>query len=671
VSERRQAAASLLRVMEAVGTTLDLREILYRLVEITVEATGADRAVVLLLEGGALVPTAVAGRRVNRDLFRTFKAMPGVPVDEVDERRRMVWGDELVVIEDARSSPVVPDGWVEAFGTTSLAIAPLTTDDGLAGILAVDHTERHSYDEAELEMLQAISHAGRIAIANTALRSTLERVGAQHEVLLSGIAELSTVASSSLDEALESVVRVAHRLFPMAACSISVTAGDRTALAGRHAVAGEGDGHRTVFPVHGARGPLGYLTLTGSRALRAEELALLDVFARHVALAVGRAVFVASLRDELRCAQVLSRLSDVVTGATTLPSALRRLNEELCHELGFECGDAAFRERRDAEDVVARRADLRESALVARFGAGVPSGPVAVDTAGTLAVAIPVNGRAAGLLTVRPLRAPAPLTADQLAVTTAIASGIGDAVARARLRRGLREATRRLERTDAMADVADELDRRLGRTLHDVDRALRRLLADEPPSSELRARVRAIQDLVAAGRDELHTAARARGQVDVRAIGLESALQDVVVAFGDASGVATNFRVRGERTELKDDVEDALHDVAFDALAFVADAGRATAVTVSLTYGDPVVLAVRDDGVGLAQRTSDDEDGIGSRVHHGIGAIRARLASVGGSMVLESARPRGVRLVARVPRVAAPIDVRGAEAGAVVPFRER
>jgi hypothetical protein len=40
-------------------------------------------------------------------------------------------------------------------------------------------------------------------------------------------------------------------------------------------------------------------------------------------------------------------------------------------------------------------------------------------------------------------------------------------------------------------------------------------------------------------------------------------------------------------------------------------------------------------------------------------------------LAIESAQPRGLRLAARVPRVAVLVDVRGTEAAAVVPFRER
>jgi GAF domain-containing protein len=655
VSEGRQVAESLLRVMEAVGTALDLREVLYRLVEITVASTDADRAVVLLLEDGALVPTAVAGRRVNRDLFRRFKAMPGVRVDEVAERQRMVWGDELVVIEDARSSPAVPDGWVDAFGTTSLAIAPLRSEDGLAGILAVDHTDAHQYTEAELAMLRATSHAARIAIANTALRARLQRADDVRDRLLAASASLR--ADADVEEVLRTFTDVVHHVFPDRVAVLSTTPAD----------AGDDLVHRTVFPIHAGRGHLGYLTLEGGGRLTSADLGLLERVVAHAGVALERAQLVGALRDQLARTQVLSRLTEVVMGAAAVGPALRRLNEELCLDVGFACVDVAFRERRDAEGIGGRRTDDHEAALVARFGAGLPTGPVPVDTEGTLAVAVPVNGNVAGLLQIRPSRAAAPLSDDDVAVATAIASAIGAAVSRARLQRGLRDANRRLERSDAMGDVADQLDRRLGRTLRQVDETLRDLAADDPGAPDARGRVRRIQDLVASSRLELHRAARSRGHVDLRNDGLESTLHDVVVGFSSTSGVATNFRVEGERAPLSVEVEDALHDVTFDALAFVADAGRATTVTVTLVYGDPLVLVVRDDGVGLAQRSSSDA---ASGVHHGIGAIRDRVAAVGGRLAIESARPRGVRLAAEVP-LAAPVAVRGASPGVVVPLRER
>lgn len=652
VSEGRQVAEGLLRVMEAVDTTVDLREILYRLVEVTVATTGADRAAVLLLENGTLVPTAVAGRRVNRDLFRAFKQMAAIPVDEVEDRRRIVWGHDLVVIDDARSNPAVPQAWIDAFGTTSIVIAPLTSADGLAGILAVDHTAAHEFTEVELSVLRATAQAARVAIANAALRARLARAADVQQLLVATIGAMDDEPDAAT--VLQVIAAAAASLFPGSSCAVSTVADGLSSTSGDRGPST----HRTAFPIRAAGVHLGFLTISGPEAVGSEDLVVVDALARHAALAIDRAQAMERLREELHRTDVLRRLADVIAGATTLPATLRRLNDELCRRAGFECEEVALRERRDLELVDGRRVDQRDAALLARLATGPRDDVITVDTKGQHVVPIHVNGSAAGLLYLRTSAGPMTLTNEQRALAAAVAGGIGEAVYRARLKRGLREANRRLELRKAREDVEGRLDERLARILRRLDHGLQDEMA--AADDDTRVRLRPLRDLVATSLGELHDAARVIGSLDVRAAGLEVALAAALQTFEASSGSATNLRVEGARTTLPDTVNETLHAVAFDALSMIADAGRATTVTMTLSYEDPVVLAIRDDGIGLSQRGA----------HHGIALMRARIAAHDGTLHLGAADPRGVRIVVRLP-IVAPVEVRGASTAAVLPFRER
>jgi GAF domain-containing protein len=638
--------------MEAVDTTVDLREILYRLVEVTVATTGADRAVVLLLENGALVPTAVAGRRVNRELFRAFKQMSAIPVDEVEDRRRMVWGHDLVVIDDARSSPAVPQGWIDAFGTTSIVIAPLTSADGLAGILAVDHTAAHTFTDEELSVLRATAQAARVAIANAALRSRLARAADVQHLLVATIGAMDDEPDAA--SVLQTIAAAAASLFPGSSCAVSTVTDGLSSTSGLDGPAT----HRTAFPIRAGGVHLGFLTISGPAPVGPEDLVVVDALARHAALAIDRAQAMQRLREELDRTEVLHRLADVIAGAATLPATLRRLNDELCLRAGFACEEVALRERRDVELMDGRRVDQRDAALLARLATGPRDDAIVVDTKGLHVVPVHVNGTAAGLLYLRTSAGPMSLTNEQRALAGAVAGGIGEAVYRARLKRGLREANRRLELRRAREDVEDQLDERLARTLRRLDRGLQDELSTADGAA--RERLRHLRDLVATSLDDLHDAARAIGGLDVLGEGLEAALAAALQTFEASSGSATNLRVEGVRTSLPDVVNETLHAVAFDALSMIADAGRATTVTMTLSYDDPVVLTVRDDGIGLSQRGA----------HHAIAMMRARIAAVDGSLHLGAADPRGVRVVARLPLVRA-VEVRGPSTGAVLPFRDR
>jgi len=84
--------------------------------------------------------------------------------------------------------------------------------------------------------------------------------------------------------------------------------------------------------------------------------------------------------------------------------------------------------------------------------------------------------------------------------------------------------------------------------------------------------------------------------------------------------------------------ETALFYACSEALANVAKHAHADKVVVVLDAGDTLVLTVTDDGVGGA-----DPGGTG------LDSLLDRLATVGGSLTIDSRAGRGTRLVARVP----------------------
>jgi PAS domain S-box-containing protein len=90
-------------------------------------------------------------------------------------------------------------------------------------------------------------------------------------------------------------------------------------------------------------------------------------------------------------------------------------------------------------------------------------------------------------------------------------------------------------------------------------------------------------------------------------------------------------------------VREQLEPVVREALANVAKHARATRVEVLVAVGDDVVVRVRDNGVGIADR----RDG-GS----GIANITERAEALGGTCVVKPADPGGTVLEWRVPTLA-------------------
>ncbi|MFM9368189.1 sensor histidine kinase [Streptomyces sp. Da 82-17] len=137
--------------------------------------------------------------------------------------------------------------------------------------------------------------------------------------------------------------------------------------------------------------------------------------------------------------------------------------------------------------------------------------------------------------------------------------------------------------------------------------------------------------------------------------GLEQALHGLAERES-RDGLDVRCRVEGTPAPLPDRVQSALLRIAQGALANVTEhAAARTAVLTLVYFDDQVVLDVADDGRGfdpLAGGASSGAraSGTGSGVRgHGLPAIRARVAQLGGTLTIESAPGDGTVLSAAIP----------------------
>jgi two-component system sensor histidine kinase UhpB len=127
--------------------------------------------------------------------------------------------------------------------------------------------------------------------------------------------------------------------------------------------------------------------------------------------------------------------------------------------------------------------------------------------------------------------------------------------------------------------------------------------------------------------------------------GLADALNDLAARTRQAhAGVQVDVDVRLGDTQLGSDAALALYRAAQEGITNALRHGQAQRLSLSLrAQGDTVRFELTDDGQGLAP------DWAARPGHHGLGWLRERVESLGGSFALESASPRGVRLRAQVP----------------------
>ncbi|WP_424212507.1 sensor histidine kinase [Streptomyces sp. BI20] len=133
--------------------------------------------------------------------------------------------------------------------------------------------------------------------------------------------------------------------------------------------------------------------------------------------------------------------------------------------------------------------------------------------------------------------------------------------------------------------------------------------------------------------------------------GTPTALPGALRALDAGPDLLVRFHVEGAPVPLPAPVEAALLRIAQGALANVREHAGASTAALTLSFlGDQVVLDVADDGRGF---TPGAAGGPGTGVRrgrgHGLPAIRARLAKVGGTLTVESAPGEGTVLSAAVP----------------------
>jgi len=146
----------------------------------------------------------------------------------------------------------------------------------------------------------------------------------------------------------------------------------------------------------------------------------------------------------------------------------------------------------------------------------------------------------------------------------------------------------------------------------------------------------------------LEAAAGSLASRRVEELGLVEALRDLLASFERVAGVSTSLQVHGSPCRLDRKVEENLYGIAFTALATSEVRSRATAVVISLSYIDPMEMTIRDDGVGLINRSPR---GPWPGIHHSMKLIQERARSIGATVDLDGVRPRGIRLVVRMTKV--------------------
>ena len=246
--ERVREVDALFRVADAIGRATSLDELLDESIETLLEATGADRAAVLLYEDDVL--RFRAWRRLSDEYRAEAERHSPWPVDAIDHQPVLVADISQAGFDDIIEAAVRDEG------IGALALIPLVHGDRLVGRLVLYHDSPYEWSEREVRLAGTIANHLASATIRTAVRAALLESRELLETIMSTVDEGVIVQSveGSVVYANEAAARVVG--FESAAAFI---AADRQEVLERFEILDE-DGN-----------PLPADELPGRRALRGES----------------------------------------------------------------------------------------------------------------------------------------------------------------------------------------------------------------------------------------------------------------------------------------------------------------------------------------------------------------------------------------------------------------
>src|SRR4051794_27799416 len=199
---RLSPAAALAVTARVVNSSLRLDDVLHTVVRLTCQVLDADRATILLLDQQQrLVPAASHGRVYDPEGLARFREMPPVGVAAIPHALDVLSRPQVVAIPDVAASEIVPAEWRDAFGLTSLLLAPIVTHGETLGAIVVDYAaQRDGFADSEVLTLEGIAACTSTALRNARLYDDVLRRAAKLDESLQVTAQLNaatTVRASS------------------------------------------------------------------------------------------------------------------------------------------------------------------------------------------------------------------------------------------------------------------------------------------------------------------------------------------------------------------------------------------------------------------------------------------------------------------------------------------
>ncbi len=193
--DQQRRLAALYEVSKALGSSLDLNEVLNQVMDAIIQLTGAERGALMLFDDNGQLEIKAARNVAKETLSEDEFAYSRSVIRAVAET-----GEPVTTTNAAEDPRFASQTSVVAHNLRSIQCVPLRARGSIIGVIYVDNRIRSGvFFESDLEMLTAFASQAAVAIENARLFTMTDKALAAHVEELSMMQEIDRQLNQTLD----------------------------------------------------------------------------------------------------------------------------------------------------------------------------------------------------------------------------------------------------------------------------------------------------------------------------------------------------------------------------------------------------------------------------------------------------------------------------------------